>query len=425
MRLKDHFTNSGELDCLPYSDCGEHLIDELNRLDLLINLQVLRRRHADEDNSLRQFKGLVISDEEITGLLSSAGASAARRTDCKTSDENEEISEQALSELETNIDRKRTASLRNNIFLPLAFLSEAFHLTPLEEQCLIICIAPELDQKYEKFYGYLHDDIMRRQPSVGLVLELLCGSIEDKIRARRFFDQSAPLFRHQLLHFIIDPSNGSHTLLSRSLKINERIANLLLDLPGIDNRLQGIVSLADFDESLDLVTLPPATRSRLKDLVSSHFSTNVRENKNLLLYFHGPYGTGKQSLAKSICTDLGVPLLIIDLGKLAGSSLPMEELVRLIAREATLRPSALCLRNFDTFIADDDIHQRVTLLKEMLRESSRLIFLMGRKPWSPPEFDDKEIFISLEFPVPDDRDRKLFWKNKSSEVTRTADGIDF
>ena len=53
-----------------YSTSWEHLSDELRRLGLLINILVLKRRKRQPPSPLDQFKGLVLSEEEISGLLS-------------------------------------------------------------------------------------------------------------------------------------------------------------------------------------------------------------------------------------------------------------------------------------------------------------------------------------------------------------------
>ena len=45
---------------------------------------------------------------------------------------------------------------------------------------LLICLASELDLRYERLYAYLQDDVTRKQPSVDLVLNLLCPSFEAK-----------------------------------------------------------------------------------------------------------------------------------------------------------------------------------------------------------------------------------------------------
>jgi len=52
-----------------YATSWEHLADELKRLDLLIHLRVLKQRNGLPANPLDQFKGLVLSEEEIGKLL--------------------------------------------------------------------------------------------------------------------------------------------------------------------------------------------------------------------------------------------------------------------------------------------------------------------------------------------------------------------
>ena len=54
----------------PYGDSGEHLIDELKRVDLLIRrvLTIARDRRAQ---SGEEYRGLVISEPEIDELLES------------------------------------------------------------------------------------------------------------------------------------------------------------------------------------------------------------------------------------------------------------------------------------------------------------------------------------------------------------------
>jgi hypothetical protein len=60
-------------------------------------------------------------------------------------------------------------------------LQELFQLSPLDLDVLLICLAPELDLKYEKLYAYLQDDVTKKRPSVDLCLTLLCPSLMAKL----------------------------------------------------------------------------------------------------------------------------------------------------------------------------------------------------------------------------------------------------
>lgn len=57
---------------------------------------------------------------------------------------------------------------------PLAVLAARFALAPLDLDLLLVALAPDLDTRFERLYGYLNDDLTRRRPTVGLALEL-CG----------------------------------------------------------------------------------------------------------------------------------------------------------------------------------------------------------------------------------------------------------
>ena len=56
-------------------------------------------------------------------------------------------------------------------------LATLFQLTPSDCDVLLICLAPELDLRYERLYAYLQDDVTQRRPTVDLATEpsLLCS----------------------------------------------------------------------------------------------------------------------------------------------------------------------------------------------------------------------------------------------------------
>src|SRR4030095_4120285 len=74
------------------------------------------------------------------------------------------------------IQARRDVTLAAGGYLALADLGRMFSLSPFEEDCIVISLAPELNLKYAKLYAYLQDDITRKQPTVDFVLRLLCGS---------------------------------------------------------------------------------------------------------------------------------------------------------------------------------------------------------------------------------------------------------
>src|SRR6266704_135353 len=64
---------------LGYRNNYEHLRDELKQLDLMIQERVLEHRASLPPSPLDQFKGLVVSDEEVAALLKADAVLAGDR----------------------------------------------------------------------------------------------------------------------------------------------------------------------------------------------------------------------------------------------------------------------------------------------------------------------------------------------------------
>src|SRR5207244_2074636 len=53
----------------------------------------------------------------------------------------------------------------------LRALATEFQLSTLDTEMLLIALAPDLDARFERLYGYLNDEVTRRRPTIGLALE--------------------------------------------------------------------------------------------------------------------------------------------------------------------------------------------------------------------------------------------------------------
>jgi hypothetical protein len=122
-------------------------------------------------------------------------------------------------------------------------VTQLFHLTRVEEQCLLICLAPELDRKYEKLYAYLQDDVTRKKPSADLVLKLLCQTMSERLAARVMFDPRSPLLKYRLVQMTDSSPDSPLPLLQRVLKLDDGIVSFLLGFRQMDARLEQVASV--------------------------------------------------------------------------------------------------------------------------------------------------------------------------------------
>jgi SpoVK/Ycf46/Vps4 family AAA+-type ATPase len=404
-----------------YASSWEHLAEELQWLDQLLHLRLLERRGPAGDDPLETFKGLVISEQEVLRLLvPSAPAVSPDRAD--RADRGRSV--EALTRLGDQIARRRAAAAAEGIDLALPRLARIFHLSPFEERCLLVCLAPELDRKYEKLYAYLHDDVTRRKPTVGLIFDLLCGSREEALAARAVFEPQAPLLRARLVQ--LQESAPATPLLSRALKLEDRIAELLLGSGSIAASLQGLAELV-LPGSPAEEAAAPEFRQRMTELIRARLARP--RPSNLLFYLHGPYGTGKRALPRAVCADLGLPLIVGDLARLLEAPRPFEESLWLLAREAALQPAALHLKGFDRIASEEEATRpaRWSGVLEALRLFSRVTFLSGERPWNPagtPDAAEAGELVDIELAVPSPAAARALWESHAAADPRLAGRVD-
>ncbi|MFP5287945.1 MAG: AAA family ATPase [Thermoanaerobaculia bacterium] len=379
----------------PFKSSLEHVLAELERVDLLIRAQVERARGTFQDQG--ELQGLYISEQELDALLAEpAGlprwAAVPHRPEV----------EEALGRLSQGILERKAAT---SVELRLEELARRFELTPFDVDALLVTLAPEVDLRYERLFAYLQDDVTKRRPSFDLVLNLLCPTFEAKLAARARFSEQAPLLRHRLVEPFDDPSRPQPPLLARYLRADARVVSWLFGDDAIDARLapfaRRVVPAADLEELVQA----PALKARLLALADEG-----------VLYLQGSYGVGKETTAEALCREVGLLMLTVDLERLlAAPEETFETVVELAGREAALQGAALFWNGFDLLLADDKAGRRGTFLAA-LEEREGLTFLAGQAGWEPSDALHGTAFSRVELPGPGHRERLELWRRALPEA---------
>ena len=392
----------------PYASSIEHILGELERIDLLIQVQIRRARQLHQDD---EFQGLYISEQEVDALL--ARPIGMPRWAVPPDDLSGRDRETNLLELNALLLERKNASQEQNIPLRLVTLAKSFHLSSLDVDAILICLAAELDLRYERLYAYLQDDVTRKRPSVDLVLNLLCKTFAEKIEARTHFDQASPLLKYQLISLSEDAAGPRTSLLNRYLKLDERIVNYLLDSDEIDVRLDRQVSVHASRLNFEGLILPTDMLARLKALFEKR-----ADDQGLILNFQGSYGVGKRSTAAALCHLSGLQLLTVNIEHAPTADSDFASLVRLSTREAALQNAAVYWQGFDALLPPER-HSHLALLLQELQECKGVFFLASETVWEPSDLPDLPAFVRIEFPLPAYSERLLFWERAVEHGTST------
>lgn len=390
-----------------YQNNLDHLKDEFRRLDILLERAVAQFRIRRSRDTPGEFHGLYISDEEIDGLVTEG-----KRKDYLCTDETLEKAwaetESKITVLRSEIQKRVYESQRAGVFLRLPHLCTVFGLSPFETDLLLIALAPELDLRYQKLYAYLQDDVTRKRPSVDLALRFFCLMLNERVKAREVFTESSPLFASSLLMLYEDPAERPATLLSRSLKIDDRVMEFLLGSNRLDQRLAANLQMARWikpEINLRDLIIPENVKASLEKIISL-----VATGTPWLCLLHGPNGAGKKSAAEAICKNMGQSLFVLDMPLLFKSNLPFQTLLRSAFREALLYGSAIYLDGWHELLKDDPIYlSAIDVVQQEVERFPGLVFLGSRVRWQPGD-PFRYRFISIELPIPDERLRQKLWE---------------
>ena len=347
----------------PFESSREHLYAELARLDLVIQREVWRWRQVSspQPQSGDEFRGLYVSEAEIDAILDHVYPGSPKVVDQSAIQSGEESFGDVLGRVTAEIDQRKAATLERGIPLRLEQLRVMFGLTPFDVDAFLICLAPEMELKYERLYAYLQDDVTRKRPGLAMILNLLCGSPDERVTARRRFLPDAPLLRHGLITLFGDPAQSHPPLLAHYVKPNARVVEMLLrevaavdsaERGELDNRLRDFcqVSYAAVQPTL---FLRPDVQEQLAQVVRAGSASEGEASPNsgtMLVLLQGELGTGKRTAADMMCAAWGRPLLVVHVPRVLGQGKDCKTIMRLAVREAYIAGAALYWDNYDALI---------------------------------------------------------------------------
>lgn len=281
-------------------------------------------------------------------------------------------------------------------------LARLFGLTPFERDILLLALAPELDLRFEKIFAYIQDDVTKKRPTVNLALALFCEQPDQRAAARRAFAPDASLVQHRLIQIFEDGQRQS-PLLARYIKLDDRIIAILLDQPAIDPLLMSIARLGTPTRPLKSLVLADDLRSQLQRAVAEH-------RDGLILALQGTYGSGRRTIAESLCAHLQIPLLTVDVTLATASELSPEDMLQRIVREATLNAAAILWFGIERVLHDESLSGWQAAVLTALDAYQGLSILPLEQPWEARGLLRHHPFLRIEVPPPSYSERDQLWR---------------
>lgn len=269
----------------------------------------------------------------------------------------------------------------------LSRLADDFGLDELDLEILLVAMAPDIDARFEPLYGYLNDDVTRRRPTIGLVLEL-CG--EPTAGAARFrLAARSPLVRGGLLE-VCEPERP---VLSRVLQVPDRVVAHLLGDDSPDLRVAHLIRLARAD---------PRCPAELAKRIGAALGSGLGA-----VHLHGEGGAIR--IAADALAVSGRAAFVLDAGDLAGVADPAAALLTVV-REARLRRAGIVLGPLERWG-----HDRARVLREVLAVVEGVpLLLYGARSWDPDWSRQAPVSLRIEPPNAEQRCRE--WRQALADA---------
>jgi winged helix domain-containing protein/ATPase family protein associated with various cellular activities (AAA) len=358
----------------PFVAPHEHLRELLVRHNTLLKRLVARAKRGKTD----ALGFVAVSEQEVQHLLDAPPLvdGVAPPTEDLAEDGGssaETVAGRSVLQLQVRIEARAAKTRAQGARLPLAELAERFALTSREVDLLFACFAVELDRRYERVHGFLHDDMSRRLVSSGVALDLYCETAEEQFIARALLNANARLRHYRMIEMLDD--GLALPWLSRSLRIDERIASFLIGDQAIDGRVIRYVTPLQ----VEFQAGAPKRDDSAKQL--AHWLRGLHAGQKPLIYLHGARQAGADAVVHATTQQLGVDVLTVDAELLSETGADFESILFLLFREGILSRSTIYLRNLDRALEQPNGASRYPALLRCLTDMGSIVFASGDVAW--------------------------------------------
>jgi hypothetical protein len=380
-----------ESGAVPYAN-GMELLEHLCRLLDERLAELVEQMPAARQRSDFNLNGMVVTDSEAKDLL---GRHAQSLAGFRT------------GSLWQATEARRAVSHTPNTLLPLEMVSERFALSAFEVECMLVCVAPELEARYQKLFGYLNDDITQKYPSVDLLLRLLSVP-EESAACRALLTPASPLLRGGLLVWVEEQGPGSP--LSRCLKVDPAVVQFLFQDYKLDAELESLWLERDYPaEAEALWATNNETARSIQPYIEHYREREAIKRDRLVISLIGRSGSGRRHAVESACWQAGLGVIALDCARMIKHP-RLEQVIRRAFRDSLLHASPLVLGNFEAVLQNVEHGPEFrTVLERQIAERGWILFVLREEQEAGSAWFPRHRHVAINIPELTNDARKKLW----------------
>jgi hypothetical protein len=284
----------------------------------------------------------------------------------------------------------------------LETICSLFNLSTFERAVLLVCAGLELDASFAKAWVRTQAGSQNGEVTFGKALSTLQEPHWSALGPH------APLRFWRLIEFV-DNGVPSAPLTTRALRIDERILHYLAGVPGLDERLAGIVQPAAPAQQLT------ETQEGIAKRAAAAWECLSPSPVRPVIQLHGSDSETIQHIASRACARLGLDLYTITQSAVPLAFHEQRSLLRIWEREAALTSAALLLECDSSQELDP---ARTGALTNFI-EAAKFPLIISCRERLP--FIRRKT-VALEVTLPTNEEQRSLWQTALGELSRTLDG---
>ena len=393
---------------LPTDTNKEYLHLELIKIDLLVR-KLVQKWVTSGQNPEDKFRGLSVSGGQVQEILN-LPFFCKWGTEVTLNKSEEKEYSQALGLINEQQEKLRKLASRQGFELRLEVLQSRLKLSEYEYQVFLVCMLAALDSRYEQVFGFLQDDVTRKYPSSGLILDLLTRPELSRFLALTVFSEDSRLLRFGLIR-PLGERREENTLLKQTFLASPEIISWLL---GNYAPAEKISSFVEF--------IPPQHLEKVNEgLLDQVYDPELLNREAPLLIFYGSDGLRQKMAVHHLAAQQNKALLWVDLSEgYFSEKKPEASIFELILRDVLLNDVLVGFSGWDVCLDQDGLVDQTTF--EIINRFPAALVLSGSSFWrvSISDHMTKKPAIWQNFGLPSANQRVILWEKYLPEFVKNG-----
>ncbi len=334
-----------------------------------------------------------------------------------------------LERLQQVLQKVRADAESLQIELPIHTLVTQAHLDPIDQDILMLSLAPHIDVEIRDAIARFNDNLLANYVDVRLCLEFLSTDPIERLALRKRFSVGGNLLASRMVNLTRTRDASGDNLLGYEVNPAPRVMQLLLgELGLLDSAMEDMAKFERPAVTLDKVIL---SHDLLKPMLSLLTTFSEREAlasnspfalpRGLVMEISGPPGTGKSLLVRALANHIDTPLLELNADRLHEMSDDgFRRALQSGVDQARLGGAMLVLDKVDALLAKQS--SRVGEVQVAMQRHSGVVMLVSHDSSALDSNLDRFVVQRLMLPTPNVEQREQLMRLHLPEGVTFARG---